>query len=100
MAKDTPRNAPCPCGSGTKFKKCHGLTGPDAPAQSRRLLVPVLVTLLSVGVGVAVGLSQGYSLGTGAGGGVLILSWIFLALRNPPPPNSNSGDPAGLNFGR
>jgi preprotein translocase subunit SecA len=22
----TPRNAPCPCGSGRKFKKCHGAT--------------------------------------------------------------------------
>ncbi|MCU1350961.1 MAG: preprotein translocase, SecA subunit [Acidimicrobiales bacterium] len=22
----TPRNAPCPCGSGKKFKQCHGLT--------------------------------------------------------------------------
>ncbi len=22
--KDTPRNAPCPCGSGKKFKHCHG----------------------------------------------------------------------------
>jgi len=22
-----PRNAPCPCGSGKKFKKCHGLNG-------------------------------------------------------------------------
>ncbi len=22
----TPRNAPCPCGSGRKYKKCHGLT--------------------------------------------------------------------------
>jgi preprotein translocase subunit SecA len=20
----TPRNAPCPCGSGRKFKMCHG----------------------------------------------------------------------------
>jgi preprotein translocase subunit SecA len=20
----TPRNAPCPCGSGKKFKRCHG----------------------------------------------------------------------------
>jgi preprotein translocase subunit SecA len=20
----TPRNAPCPCGSGRKFKQCHG----------------------------------------------------------------------------
>jgi preprotein translocase subunit SecA len=23
----TPRNAPCPCGSGKKFKMCHGSTG-------------------------------------------------------------------------
>jgi preprotein translocase subunit SecA len=21
---DTPRNAPCPCGSGKKYKRCHG----------------------------------------------------------------------------
>jgi len=21
---DTPRNAPCPCGSGKRFKACHG----------------------------------------------------------------------------
>ena len=25
--KDTPRNAPCPCGSGKKFKQCHGAAG-------------------------------------------------------------------------
>jgi preprotein translocase subunit SecA len=22
----TPRNAPCPCGSGKKYKRCHGAT--------------------------------------------------------------------------
>jgi preprotein translocase subunit SecA len=25
--KDTPRNAPCPCGSGKKYKFCHGASG-------------------------------------------------------------------------
>ncbi len=25
----TPRNAPCPCGSGRKFKKCHGATATE-----------------------------------------------------------------------
>jgi uncharacterized protein len=25
------RNAPCPCGSGLKFKKCHGLPGKEKP---------------------------------------------------------------------
>lgn len=24
MYTDTPRNAPCPCGSGRKYKRCHG----------------------------------------------------------------------------
>ena len=24
----TPRNAPCPCGSGRKYKKCHGANAP------------------------------------------------------------------------
>ncbi|GBQ57613.1 hypothetical protein AA0498_2539 [Acidomonas methanolica] len=24
MMAETPRNAPCPCGSGKKFKHCHG----------------------------------------------------------------------------
>ncbi|RBY91793.1 preprotein translocase subunit SecA [Blastococcus sp. TBT05-19] len=26
-SKETPRNAPCPCGSGRKFKQCHGASG-------------------------------------------------------------------------
>jgi hypothetical protein len=26
-AADTPRNAPCPCGSGKRFKHCHGVLG-------------------------------------------------------------------------
>jgi preprotein translocase subunit SecA len=24
----TPRNSPCPCGSGKKFKHCHGAMSP------------------------------------------------------------------------
>nr|WP_232536434.1 SEC-C metal-binding domain-containing protein [Lacipirellula parvula] len=24
MDEKTPRNAPCPCGSGKKYKNCHG----------------------------------------------------------------------------
>ena len=26
----TPRNDPCPCGSGKKFKKCHGALSAEA----------------------------------------------------------------------
>ena len=27
---DTPRNAPCPCGSGKRYKHCHGLELPKS----------------------------------------------------------------------
>ena len=30
--QNVPRNAPCPCGSGRKFKHCHGDIGGGAPA--------------------------------------------------------------------
>jgi preprotein translocase subunit SecA len=26
VSDKVPRNAPCPCGSGKKYKKCHGAT--------------------------------------------------------------------------
>ena len=26
ISDKVPRNAPCPCGSGRKYKKCHGAT--------------------------------------------------------------------------
>ncbi len=31
----TPKNAPCPCGSGKKFKMCHGRQGLSARRRSR-----------------------------------------------------------------
>jgi hypothetical protein len=52
-AARTPRNAPCPCGSGKRYKHCHGLTAripgraaavdrrPDAP-RARRAAGPAL----------------------------------------------------------
>jgi hypothetical protein len=36
LRRDTPkvgRNDPCPCGSGKKFKQCHGRAGGTAAAQ-------------------------------------------------------------------
>ncbi len=35
----TPRNAPCPCGSGKKYKKCHG--APGALSDGRLLTPPI-----------------------------------------------------------
>ncbi len=35
VEKKVGRNDPCPCGSGKKFKQCHGLNQPSAPADPR-----------------------------------------------------------------
>ena len=32
--KQTPRNAPCPCGSGAKYKRCHGKDAPPVLNQA------------------------------------------------------------------
>ena len=32
VSKKTARNDPCPCGSGKKFKDCHGKSGPKKGA--------------------------------------------------------------------
>ncbi|GAC1537131.1 MAG: hypothetical protein NVS2B7_07260 [Herpetosiphon sp.] len=37
-------NEPCPCGSGKKFKKCHGVPGRAAAASGRGGVAPVLAT--------------------------------------------------------
>ncbi|ELD5174755.1 preprotein translocase subunit SecA [Campylobacter upsaliensis] len=34
--KKVPRNAPCPCGSGKKFKECHGKSGPKRGVMADR----------------------------------------------------------------
>ena len=101
MPEKPARNAPCPCGSGKKFKRCHGLTGEALGEAAKRptwLLITLL--LLAVGVGIAVGFARDWQSGLGAAGGVVFVSALYLVFRNPPPPNAGSGDPAGLNFGR
>jgi protein O-GlcNAc transferase len=37
-APASPRNAPCPCGSGKRFKDCHGALGPTAAIWVQRSL--------------------------------------------------------------
>ena len=100
MAETPARNAPCPCGSGKKYKRCCGANPQVEAASKASWILPIALSTLCVGAGVAVGIAKGYELGIGVGGGSLLLLWIFLFFRDPPPPNTDSGDPAGLNFGR
>lgn len=94
------RNAPCPCGSGKKYKQCCLGKSPAAMGGGARTLplVLALVALAGVGAGVAVGLRSGLSTGVSVGAGTLILIGLFWLLRDPPPPGGNK-DPGAINFG-
>ena len=104
-----PRNAPCPGGSGLKYKNCclgkplPGEEGSDeqiAAEASEQRKSALMLGAVGLAVAVAVGfwkdaytavvVAAAWALGQGA----------YLSFRNPPPPNENAGDPAGLNFGR
>ena len=34
------RNAPCPCGSGRKYKRCHGIEMPKASLRENARILP------------------------------------------------------------
>jgi hypothetical protein len=93
------RNAPCPCGSGKKYKQCH--LGKDLPgsARGRKMRTLVILALLAIVVGVVVAIQSTAQNGLAVGGGALMLIAIVAGIRKPPPPNPGAGDPAGLNFG-
>lgn len=97
---NTPRNAPCPCGSGQKFKRCHGVAAsaenPELPKEDPLVrMLFIVAAIVSVGVGVAFDPQKG--LGTFAV--AFIGLGAFAIFRNPPPPKSGPDDPAAINFG-
>ncbi len=100
MGDGVSRNDPCPCGSGKKYKQCHlGKELPTATSK-RRAIVPIVLSLIGVGAGVAVAITSDWTTGLAIGVGSIIGVGSFVALRSPPPVRTDSGDPAGLNFGR
>ena len=105
------RNDPCPCGSGKKYKRCHweedqqnrvtrggggGVTGGE-PRSSNLILWSAAG--IAVMAGVVLTVLGHFDWGVGVGVGGLILIAAYATIRNPPPPNKDSGDPSGINFG-
>ena len=103
------RNAPCPCGSGKKYKQCHlgkPLPGETGSVEAKAVKVAgnkrAMLRLAIVGllVSVAVGYFHETYSGIVTGAGWILASAAYLSFRDPPPPNPDAGDPAALNFGR
>ena len=106
------RNAPCPCGSGKKYKQCHLDADREAerhgvdvakeaaaaagPPDKAPLIagvvgaVVVVATVLWRDWGTALVVAAAWALGQ--------MAWM--SFRDPPPVNEDAGDPAALNFGR
>ena len=98
MAK-TSRNAPCPCGSGKKHKHC--CLGKAAPeARRKRVLLPLLLLLITVGISVLLGLQSGYKVGLSVAGAGVIVVGIIASFYNPPPSQGGKGDSSSIDFGR
>lgn len=98
--ESVPRNAPCPCGSGKKYKHCHlGKEGDVAPVRNPRFLLPLALAVLGVALGLYFGFASGLGLGLSVATGGLIMAGLIVLLRDPPPPRGG-GDPGAINFGR
>ncbi len=103
------RNAPCHCGSGKKYKHCHldadrAASGPGSQRLEEASRPVGSAPYVALGVGVAVALGVGLWKGL-APGLIVAAAWglglvAWMSFRDPPPPNENPGNPAGLDFGR
>ncbi len=99
MAQTPSRNAPCPCGSGKKYKHCHAGQQEEIVKQSNTRLFKIAIPV-GVVAGIGVGISQGFITGIAVAVGVVMMAGLVLIFRNPPPPSGSGKDPAGLGFGR
>lgn len=102
MPKNAPgRNDPCPCGSEKKYKHCHlGKNAEEIEETAKRNVLAMVLVAICIVAGVAVGFAYDLKTGFAVGAGSLMLVGLYFVIQKPPPPNSDSGDPAGLNFGR
>jgi hypothetical protein len=92
------RNAPCPCGSGKKYKHCHLRKPVDIKSPS--MLVPLILAVVALAAGVFVGIQRSVGAGVSVTAGAAILIAVFWFLRTPPPPTNTKNDPGAINFGR
>ena len=92
------RNDPCPCGSGNKFKQCCLGKTPEVPVEKQ--VVPLVLGALGIVAGIGVAVVHDGAAGAAVAAALLLLAGGVYLFMNVPPPDSNRGDPGGINFGR
>jgi hypothetical protein len=103
------RNAPCPCGSGDKYKNCHlgkPLPGEEGSVEEKADVIieqkkwALALAVVGIGIAIAAGFWRDPFSGIVVGTAWAMGSVVFLTLRRPPPVKDSAGNPAGLDFGR
>jgi len=90
------RNAPCPCGSGKKYKVC---CLDKSPAQDRRTQrIMIFTAVLSLISGVMVAFNSTPKSGILTTLGILIVVFLIVTLTKPPPSRGKGGGDQ-INFG-
>jgi hypothetical protein len=93
------KNAPCPCGSGLKYKRCHMPKEGQVQKPSVPWLKILLILVLSIGMGVLVGHLKEPPVGVAAAfaTGLAAVCWTWLY--RPPTSVRGREASASLNFG-
>ena len=103
------RNAPCPCGSGKKYKNCclgMPLPGEEGSVEAKEAVTrdtkkwAIYCSVSGLFVSIGAGFWRDTYTALVVAAAWFLASIAFLIFRNPPPPNENPGNPAGLDFGR
>lgn len=91
-----PRNAPCPCGSGKKYKRCCLRSGGVEAKRPRK--AAALIAGIAVVLGIVLGLVVGREVGGLVGAVGLVIAGLYLWLAAPPASRAG-GDPGAIRFG-
>ncbi len=98
MSTAVPRNAPCPCGSGEKYKRCCELTGGAEGA--RRALKIRILGIVGVTLALAAGFQFGRQIGLIVAGAAALAIGLYVVVFDDPPPPTQGGNPGAINFGQ
>jgi hypothetical protein len=93
------KNAPCPCGSGLKYKRCHMPREDAAQIQPIPWLKIVGVLVVSIAVGIAVGYLKEPPVGVAAAFATGLASVCWTWLYKPPSSVRGREGSAAINFG-
>ena len=94
----TPRNAPCPCGSGKKYKHCH--LDADVSQAVHWRSGPLAAAVIGIVAGAVLWVTMSAAIGGPVIAGAIILPIAWTTFTDPPPPKANADDSAALKFGK